>query len=179
MHAGKVEPNFCEQGSDGDMAGQKVAVLELLSCGFGEGFANEIQAFAHVVVRQDIGRRVVGLRHDALAHHDRDPTGQGEGLAVIDEQAAGMGEKLHARLQTVGYRVGAVVIPEWRVVALGRLVVQRDKVARVHIFQTQLAIELADQFRRHGLIRQAAHQFEDGLLDQVDRGRFQRLDKAR
>ena len=70
------------------------------------------------------------------------------------------------------------MVPEGRVIALGRVVVQDDEVAHLLELGLRAGIEAVDIGLFEAGAREHLQQFGDAGLDQVDRGRFQGFDEA-
>ena len=73
---------------------------------------------------------------------------------------------------------GATGAPERRVLAAGHVVVQHDEIADVFDLVVGLAVVFVDVGLADAVAREHLHQPHDAALDQVDAGRFQRLDEA-
>ena len=71
------------------------------------------------------------------------------------------------------------MVPEGRVIALGRVVVQDDEVAHLLELGLRAGVETVDIGLFETGAREHLQQFGDAGLDQVDRGRFQGFDEAR
>ena len=79
-------------------------------------------------------------------------------------------EQVHLLLQAFRYFHRAAVVPERRVVALRRVVVQHQEVADLVDLEVRLAIELVDIVLVEIAVREQVEQLRDAGLDQVDAG---------
>jgi len=121
---------------------------------------------------------VITLGHDVLAEHHLQPASLGEQLLVFAHDLAAGAEQRDLARCALGQLQLRAVAPEWRVIALGRLVVQHQKIAHAFVFVAGLAVELIAQRHVAMPIRKHDQQTIDAGLDQMDCGRFQRLDEA-
>src|SRR3546814_2487528 len=95
-----------------------------------------------------------------------------------DLDAARRAEDGKLFLQPLGRVERAAGVPEGRVGALGRLVVKDEEIADIDIFAQRLAIVAVALGVAEGAGREQRHQPRDARLDEMDRGRFERLEKT-
>src|SRR5690606_10308885 len=108
---------------------------------------------AQLVFAHHVDQRIVAARADVLTDHDREPARIVEELVVLAEDAAAVSEQIHLVLEEVGDAHVAAVVPERRVVALGRLVVEHDEIADPLELPGHYAVVLLDLGRREPAIR--------------------------
>ena len=110
-----------------------------------------------------------------LAQHDRQPAIRLEQLARCQDDARGRPEVIDAVAQTIRHRHIAAVAPERGIVAFGGLVMQDDEITDRLVLVCHGAVILFGQQRIEGLARPKIEQFHQARLNQVNAGRFERL----
>src|SRR5690606_9351678 len=139
--------------------------------GFGR-FANErAQSFAVVAHASDVesvDERVVSSRPDLLAEKDRDPVRVDEELVVFAEESSGCPEKIDLALQGARNAHRAAIIPEWRIVAAGRMVVQHDEVADALPRERRESVVLRDLRLIETPRREERQELGDAGLDEMN-----------
>ena len=124
-----------------------------------------------------VRERMPVLRNDALTDHHLHPATQVEQFVQAREYAARLTEKLDPMMQRFRDLHGAELVPEGFADAAIRMVMEDDEVAEPLHFERRarivaLARELAD-FPSGQQLQQPVHR----RLNEVDAGRFQRLDE--
>src|SRR5690606_4560564 len=99
--------------------------------GSGDAVAYGIEAAADRVVGYRRHGRIAGLRHDALSEQDRDPARCREQLFLVAEDAASFAKQRDLVAQRVRNLHRPAIVPERRVVAFGRAIVQDDEIAHL------------------------------------------------
>ncbi|PAV67798.1 hypothetical protein WR25_02668 [Diploscapter pachys] len=130
------------------------------------------------ILGQGIYHRIIALGHHTLSQHHRKPARDREQLVVITEEATLFTEQGNFCLQCVRNVHAAHVAPKSGVAALRQVIVQDDEIAHADIGGVHHAIIGVALNRGDRPTREQGHQLGDALLDQVDAGRFERLQKA-
>ncbi|EGF91605.1 hypothetical protein ABI_30220 [Asticcacaulis biprosthecium C19] len=136
-------------------------------------------AQTHFILADRVGDRVVVARQHPLADQHREPALFLEQFRRQHGRLAGGGEQIQARLQAVGNAHVLAVAPEGRVVALGHMVVRDQEILDVDILRQHLVIIAPGDGRRDAALGEVGQKLGQPDLDQVDRGRFQRLQETR
>ncbi len=122
--------------------------------------------------------RIDRPRNHVLSEHDRDPARVRKQLALVAQKTSAFGEQRQPSLQRLrGSHVPAVT-PE-RLVALVGVVVQDEQVAHLLEILLHPAVVFVAKNRRLRSVGKQRDEAADALPDEVQRRRFQRLEKTR
>ena len=143
---------------------------------------NSVASFCEVPVQlaqvNVLDERVVAFRYHAQSHHHGHERGLGEAVRVEYHHAPGFAEQFDLMVQRIRNRHVGAVAPEFGVVASGQLVMHDDEVAHRFVSNGHVAVEFVDQLGAAVALREQRNELAHGRLDQVDAGRFERLDEA-